>query len=123
VPRSSSARLPKTDECGHWEERPSLVYRLGIEATAERLAADRLSVSAVRPGGGLDCTLIERKDEEGSLRVSLKGLDLCALIPQEAKDCLRPGITNRQPDDLRRSAVEETELSEVVVLGDDRIGL
>jgi hypothetical protein len=45
----------------------------------------------------------------------------CALTSQEAKDGLRPGIANRQPDDLRRSTVEETELSKVVVFRDDRI--
>jgi len=70
----------------------------------------------------LERTLSDRKGEERSLGVSLKDLDLCALTSQEAKDGLRPGIANRQPDDLRRSAVEETELSKVVVFGDDRIG-
>ena len=76
----------------------------------------------VRSSGVLERTLSDRKGEERSLGVSLKDLDLCALTSQEAKDGLRPGIANRQPDDLRRSAVEETELSKVVVFGDDRVG-
>lgn len=62
-----------------------------------------------------DRSLSQRENEEGGLRVSLKRLDLCALTLQEAKDGLRPGVANRQPDDPGRSAVEETELSKVIV--------
>ena len=65
--------------------------------------------------------LSERKNKEGNARIRLEGLDLCALTSQEVKDGLRPGITDREPDDLRGSAVEETELAKVVVLGDDRV--
>src|SRR5574341_1544976 len=71
----------------------------------------------------LDRTLSERENEEGSLRVGLEGVDLCVLTTEEAKDGLCPGIANRQPDDLSRTTVEETELSEVIVLGEDRITL
>lgn len=77
--------------------------------------------SSVLSTSALDCLHTECENEEGSTRVNLKGLDLCALTSQEVKDGLRLGITDREPDDLRGSAVEETELAKVVVLGDDRV--
>jgi hypothetical protein len=73
--------------------------------------------------GLLDRTLGQRENEEGSPRVGLKGLDLRTLTSQVVKDGLCPGIPNREPDDLRWSAVEETELAKIIVLGKDRKAL
>ncbi len=54
-------------------------------------------------------TLSERENEEGGLSISLKGLNLCALTPQEAKDCICSGIPNREPDRLSHHAGQACE--------------
>ncbi len=79
--------------------------------------------SEVLVGGRLARALGERENKERRPRVILKGLNLCALIVQESKDGLRPSITNRQPYDLRRCAMEKTELSKVVILRDDHVSI
>ncbi len=71
----------------------------------------------------LALVLKEREDKEGSPRINLKGLDRFTLASEEAKNGLRAGITDRQPDNLRWRTMEETELSKVVVLRDDHIGV
>lgn len=88
-----------------------------------RRSADPEQPRAGRSRGVLDRAFSKRKNKERSLRVSLECLDLCVLTTEESKDGLCPGVTNRQPDDFWRTAVEETELSEVIVLGNDRITL
>lgn len=69
----------------------------------------------------LDRALREREDKEGSFSARLKCLEHRTLTSQEVQDGLRPSIAHRQPDNLGRSAVEETELPKVVVFGDDRV--
>lgn len=69
----------------------------------------------------LDRAFREREDKEGSFSVNLECLDRYALTSQEVQDGLRLSIAHRQPDDLGRSAVDETELPKVIVFGDDRV--
>jgi len=52
--------------------------------------------------------------------IGIERKDHCTLAFHEMENSIGPGVANGQPDHLGRSAVDETELPEVVVLGDDR---
>ena len=78
-----------------------------------------LAYDNVRAAYGFPKRSREPKNEKTLIGGAHKHLDQGFAVAQQARDRVGPGVAHREPHDLGRRPPQDTQLSEVVVLGDD----